>query len=107
MNKHILSFSLLMLSFSFFSCIASIFTQFALHQNASASSDLMTSVSRGAAGIQSAEATCLSLCSLAEQHADRVSYTEEIFIKFPFFNCVNNCKLSGGWVPETSRSFHH
>ena len=44
----------------------------------------MTSVSRGAAGIQSAEATCLSLCSLAEQHADRVSYTEEIFIKFPF-----------------------
>lgn len=44
----------------------------------------MTSVSRGAAGIQSAEATCLSLCSLAEQHADRVSYTEEIFIKVPF-----------------------
>ena len=88
MNKHILSFSLLILSFSFFSCIASIFTQFALHQNASASSDLMTSVSRGAAGIQSAEATCLSLCSLAEQHADRVSYTEDIFIKFPFLTVL-------------------
>ena len=71
----------------------------------------MTSVSRGAAGIQSAEATCLSLCSLAEQHADRVSYTEEITSyteeEISFFNCVNNCKLSGGWVPETSRSFHH
>ncbi|XP_022789154.1 anaphase-promoting complex subunit 5-like [Stylophora pistillata] len=80
-------------------CIASIFTQFALHQNTSASSDLMTSVSRGTAGIQSAEATCLSLCSLAEQHADRGMFQEasDILsfcrIKFPAHS-----KLSQLWM---------
>lgn len=79
--------------------IASIFTQFALHQNTSASSDLMTSVSRGTAGIQSAEATCLSLCSLAEQHADRGMFQEasDILsfcrIKFPAHS-----KLSQLWM---------
>lgn len=80
-------------------CIASIFTQFALHQNASASSDLMTSVSRGAAGIQSAEATCLSLCSLAEQHADRGMFQEASdILSFCRTKFLEHSRLSQLWM---------
>ena len=58
----------------FLSCIAGIYAQFPLQLSTSTSQDTMSSLG-GSTGIQSAEATCLSLCSLAEQHADKVGDT--------------------------------
>ena len=56
----------------FLSCISGIFNQCSLQMNTSTRKDGLSSIG-GSTVMQSAEATCLSLCSLAEQHADRVS----------------------------------
>ncbi|KAL9988516.1 hypothetical protein ACROYT_G002971 [Oculina patagonica] len=88
-------------------CIASIFTQFPLHQNTSTSSESVSSVGRST-GMQSAEAVCLSLCSLVEQHADRGMIQEASDIlsfcktKFP-----EHSKLSRLWMATEAKIEHN
>ncbi|XP_074624206.1 anaphase-promoting complex subunit 5-like [Acropora palmata] len=56
-------------------CISGIFNQCSLQLNTSTRKDGLSSID-GSTMMQSAEATCLSLCSLAEQHADRGMFQE-------------------------------
>jgi len=87
-------------------CVAGIFTQFPLQLNTSTSQEAMSPVG-GSTGIQSAEATCLSLCSLAEQHADRGMFQEASDIlsfcksKFP-----EHSNLSKVWMTTEAKIDH-
>ncbi|KAJ7372325.1 Anaphase-promoting complex subunit 5 [Desmophyllum pertusum] len=80
---------------------------FPLHQNTSTSCETISSVGRST-GIQSAEATCLSLCSLVEQHADRGMFQEASDIlsfcrtKFP-----EHSKLSRLWMATEAKIDHN
>ncbi|CAH3017657.1 unnamed protein product [Porites evermanni] len=80
-------------------CIAGIFTQLPLQLNSSLSSQGTAPAVNGATRVQSAEANCLSLCSLAEQHSNKGMFQEASDIltfcktKFP-----EPSKLSKLWM---------
>ncbi|KAM7434149.1 Anaphase-promoting complex subunit 5 [Porites harrisoni] len=80
-------------------CIAGIFTQLPLQLNSSLSSQGTVPAVNGATRVQSAEANCLSLCSLAQQHSNKGMFQEASDIltfcktKFP-----EPSKLSKLWM---------
>ncbi|XP_020627681.1 anaphase-promoting complex subunit 5-like isoform X3 [Orbicella faveolata] len=88
-------------------CLAGIFTQFPLHQNTLPSSESMSSISKST-GIQSAEATCLSLCILAEQHADRGLFQEASdVLSFCRTKFHEHSKLSWLWMASEAKMEHN
>lgn len=84
-------------------CMAGIFSQFPLQLNTATRQDSLVSIG-GSTTMQSAEATCLSLCSLAEQHAYRGMFQEACDIltfcksKFPY-----HTNLSKLWLAAEAR----